>query len=57
MNSNRNGHAPGRPGTLPDVAAQRYRVTLLDCNPSPWLAEVTFIRTNRTACLSRDHFV
>lgn len=30
--------------SFPEVTAQRYRVTLLDCNPSPWLAEVTFIR-------------
>jgi hypothetical protein len=30
--------------SFPEVTAQRYRVTLTDCNPSPWLAEVTFIR-------------
>jgi hypothetical protein len=30
--------------SFPEVTAQRYRLTLTDCNPSPWLAEVTLIR-------------
>lgn len=30
--------------SFPEVTARRYRLTLTDCNPSPWLAEVTFIR-------------
>lgn len=30
--------------SFPEVTAQRYRITLTECNPSPWLAEVTLIR-------------